>query len=96
MNEMIRELHMTHALDGFPLLLCDADSLSTRWKWRIFVRILSEQLKELFWILTDKLCKLWVTGTDLLQDWFQHMRLRLNNLSKLLKLRIRSEEVEIA
>jgi hypothetical protein len=42
------------------------------------------------------LCELWVAGTDLLEDWLEHLRLLLDDLSQLLELWVISQEVEIA
>jgi hypothetical protein len=47
-------------------------------------------------MLTDQSSQLWVTSSNLLKDWLKHLRILLNDLAELLKLRVVSEEVEIA
>lgn len=43
----------------------------------------------------NQLGKLRVTGADLLKDRLQHLRLSLDNLAKLLELRVISEEIQV-
>lgn len=46
-------------------------------------------------ILTNDLGKLWVSFSDLLEDWFKHRRLLLDKLTKLLKMWTLSKKIHI-
>jgi hypothetical protein len=62
----------------------------------IIVSVLAEQVQELVRVGSDQLSERRVTGAKLLQDWLEHLRLLLNDLSKLLELRVVAKEVKIA
>jgi hypothetical protein len=68
--------------------------LSTSGQSSIVVDILGQKGHESFGILTDKLCNLRVTSGDLLKDGLEHLRLSLDELAKLLELRVVSEEFQ--
>lgn len=85
----------TYSFNGIPFLFSHADGLSTRGQCSIIVGIFTKKVQELVWMCGDQLSKLRVASTKLLQNRLQHLWLLLNNLAKLLKLRIAAEKVEV-
>lgn len=85
----------THPLDSIALFLRHRDSLRARRQGNIVVCILAEQLQELVGIGRNQLGQLGVSGTKLLQDGLEHLRLLLNNLAELLKLGVVPEEIQV-
>jgi hypothetical protein len=70
--------------------------MRTRREFTLFTQVLRQKLKKLFLVLTNQLSQLWVAGSDLLQDGFEHLRLLLHQLSQLLEMRVVAKEIEIA
>jgi hypothetical protein len=64
------------------------------WRQRAII-LFTQELEKLLLILTNELCNLRVTSGDLLKDGFQHLRLLLDQLAELLKMRVIPQEVEI-
>lgn len=86
----------THSLNGIPLLLGHGNSLSTRRQGGVVITILAEQAEKLVGVLGNQVGELGVASTQLLQNRLQHLRLLLDNLTKLLKLWVVSQEVQVA
>jgi hypothetical protein len=55
--------------------------MRTRRKLALFTNVFRQELEKLFLILSDQLRQLRVSGSDLLQDWLQHLRLLLDKLT---------------
>jgi transcription initiation factor IIE alpha subunit len=49
----------------------------------------------LVWICSNQLGQLRIAGSELLENWLEHLRLLLNNLAELLELSIVSQKVEV-
>lgn len=84
-----------YSLYRLTLLFVDKHLLGSRWCRCIIVSFLAQQLQELLRMLLDQLGQLRVSGAHLLKDGLQHLRLGLDDLAKLLELRVISKEVEI-
>jgi hypothetical protein len=86
----------TYSLDSLSLLFGHADGLGTRGQCGIIIVVLCKQLQEPVWARRNELCKLGISSTNLLKDRFEHLGLLLDDLSKLLELRVVAQEVKIA
>merc|ERR1712187_37653 len=75
------------------LLFRNTDRLCTRGK-HVFT-VFTQQLKELFFVLANELRDLRVTSSDLLKNGLEHLRLLLNKLAQLLKMRVVTKEIEV-
>jgi hypothetical protein len=64
------------------------------WRQRAII-LFTQELEKLLLILTNELCNLRVTSGNLLKDRFQHLRLLLDQLAELLKVRVIPQEVEV-
>lgn len=85
----------TYSFNSFSLLLGHTDSLSAGGQSGIVVSIFAKQVQELIRVCTNQLSQLRVAGTELLQDWLQHLRLLLNDLTELLELGVAAQKVEV-
>lgn len=70
--------------------------LCARRESHIVIRIFSKELHELVGILSDYLRELWVASCNGLEDWLEHGRLLLDDLSQLLELWVVAQEVEVS
>jgi hypothetical protein len=61
----------------------------------IFTKVLSEQLKELFRVLSNNLSNLGVASGNLLQDGLEHLGLLLYQLTELLEVRVAAKEIQV-
>lgn len=86
----------TYTFDSIALFFGDSDRLRTRGKRGVVIAILAKETEELVGILSNQLGKMRVASPKLLQNWLQHMRLLLNDLTQLLKLSIVAKKVEVA
>lgn len=77
---------ITYSLNSIALLFRHGDRLCARGQGCVVVASLPQQVQELLGVLGDELRKLGVTGTELLQDRLEHLRLLLDYLSQLLEL----------
>ena len=79
------------------LLFWGNANLSCSWRGThiTLLTFLTEQLQELLWVCADQLCQLWVTSSNTLQDWLEHLWLLLNDLSQLLKLWVVAKPIQV-
>lgn len=86
----------TYALNGVTLLRCDGNGLCAGGQVGlvIFIKVLTQQLQELLRVLSDDLGNLGVASRNLLQNGLEHVGLLLNELAKLLEVRVAAEEVQ--
>ena len=89
-------MQSTHSLNGITLLLSHTNGLSTGRQRRVIVIILAKQIQELVGVLGDQLGELGVSGTQLLENGLEHLRLLLDDLAKLLELGIISKEIQVS
>jgi hypothetical protein len=88
-------LKETYPFNGIPLFLCNRNSLRSRRQISLTViNVLTEKLKKLFGILSNKRGDLGIPGGDLLQDWLKHVGLLLDELTELLEVGVAAEELE--
>lgn len=85
----------TYPVDGFSFFFCDKYLLGSGRSRCIIIGLFAQELQELFRMFLNQLGKLRVTGADLLKDRLQHLRLSLDNLAKLLELRVISQEIQV-
>lgn len=84
----------TYSLDCISLLFRHMDLLRTR-RQLLLLEIFTEQLQELFLVLPDELRDLRVACGHLLQDRFEHCRVLLHQLAKLLEMGVVAQEIQI-
>lgn len=84
----------THAFNGISLLFRDVNLSRTRGQRLVIIRFLTQELQELFLILTNELRDLGVSSGDLLKDGLEHLWLLLDQLTKLLEVGIIAKKFE--
>lgn len=85
----------TYPVDSFPFFFGDKYLLSSRRSRCIIIGLFAQKLQELFRVFLNQLGKLRVTGADLLKDRLQHLGLSLDDLAKLLELRVISKKIQV-
>lgn len=93
---MAMAANKAYSLNGIALFFGHRNGLGTRRQRHVVFGVLAKQAQESIRVGSNELGQLRVTGTKLLQDGFEHLRLLLHDLAQLLELGVAAKEIEVA
>lgn len=93
-DQVPRESKPAETFNGISLFFRNMNLSRTRGERLIIIRLLTQELQELFLILANELRNLGVSSGDLLEDGFEHLWLLLDQLTKLLEVGVIPQKFE--